>query len=36
MFANSLSSWLSGFFNKRKAKGEFPNILKIAQISTHS
>jgi len=31
--AGSLSSWLSGFFNKCMAKGEFPNRLKIAQIS---
>jgi len=29
--ARSLSSWLSEFFNKCIAKGEFPNLLKIAQ-----
>ena len=32
MSASSLSSWLSEFFNKCTAKGEFPNILKIAEI----
>jgi len=31
--ASSLSSWLSEFFNKCMAKGEFPNLLKIAQIT---
>jgi len=31
--ASSLSSWLSEFFNKCMAKGEFPN-LKIAQITS--
>jgi len=31
--ASSLSSWLSEFFNKCMAQGEFPNILKIAQIT---
>jgi len=31
--ANSLSSWLSEFFNKCMAKGEFPNLLKIVQIT---
>jgi len=31
--ASSLSSWLSEFFNKCMAKGEFLNLLKIAQIT---
>jgi len=31
--SSSLSSWLSEFFNKCMAKGEFPNLLKIAQIT---
>ena len=31
--ASSLSSWLSDFFNKCMEKGEFPNLLKIAQIT---
>ena len=31
--ASSLSSWLSEFFNKCMAKGKFPNLLKIAQIT---
>ena len=31
--ASSWSSWLSEFFNKCMAKGEFPNLLKIAQIT---
>jgi len=31
--ASSLSSWLSEFFNKCMAKGEFPNLLQIAQIT---
>jgi len=31
--ASSLSSWLSEFFNKCMAEGEFPNLLKIAQIT---
>jgi len=31
--ASGLSSWLSDFFNKGMAKGEFPNLLKIPQIS---
>jgi len=30
---SSLSLWLSEFFNKCMAKGEFPNLLKIAQIT---
>jgi len=30
---SSLSSWLSQFFNKCMAKGEFPYLLKIAQIT---
>jgi len=32
--ASSLSSWLSEIFNKCMAKGEFPNLLKIAQITS--
>jgi len=31
--ASGLSSWLSKFFNKCMAKSEFPNLLKIAQIT---
>ena len=31
--ASSLSSWLSELFNKCMAKGEFPILLKIAQIT---
>jgi len=31
--ASSLSSWLSEFLNKCMAKAEFPNLLKIAQIT---
>jgi len=31
--ASSLSSLLSEFFNKCMAKGEFPHLLKIAQIT---
>ena len=31
--ASNLSSWLSEFFNKCMAKGEFLNLLKIAQIT---
>jgi len=31
--ASSLSSWLCEFFNKCMAKGEFPIVLKIAQIT---
>jgi len=31
--ANSLCSWLSKFFNKCIAKGAFPNLLKVAQIT---
>jgi len=31
--ASSLSSWLSEFFSKCMAKVEFPNLLKIAQIT---
>jgi len=27
------SSWLSDLFNKCMAKGEFPNLLKIAQVT---
>jgi len=33
MSGNSLSSWLSKFFNKCMAKGEFRNLLKTAQIT---
>jgi len=31
-----LSSWLSEIFNECMAKGEFPNLLKIAQITSIS
>ena len=31
--ASGLSSWLSEFFNKCMVKGDYPNLLKIAQIT---
>jgi len=31
--ANSLSSWLSKFFNKSMTIGDFPNLSNIAQIA---